>query len=335
MTDKFIYPLTFTPQLRHYIWGGRNLEALYGRELPPGITAESWEISGHSAASTVVDKGPLAGKSLPQVLEELGARLTGENARWALERHKFPLLVKLLDANENLSVQVHPGDEYALTHEDSELGKTEMWYVLHAEADAKLIFGLKAGVTPEAFRGAIEDKTLESHLHYLPIKTGDTIFVEAGSVHALLSGAMVVEIQQNSDVTYRVYDWGRLGSDGKPRPLHIDKAIGVINFEQIEPGPYQPRPIAAKEGVARSEISRCDYFVVEKVEFEAGASYRGRTDGSSLEIWGAIEGAATLTCPVADPVVLPAIRFCLLPAALGDFVIKAKTKSAMLRVYLR
>ena len=333
MANSLIYPLTFSPQLRHYIWGGRNLETLYGRQLPPGITAESWEISGHPAAATIANNGPLAGESLPKILSLLGEKLTGTRAKWALERHKFPLLVKLLDANQNLSVQVHPGDEYALRHEN-ELGKTEMWYVLHAKPGAQLIFGLKAGVTPQAFRRAIEAGTLEDYLHTLPIKAGDAIFVESGSVHALLTGAVVAEIQQNSDVTYRVYDWGRVGDDGNPRPLHIDKAIQVINFRQVEPGPVLPRRVAAEKGVARSEISRCKYFVVEKVEMEAGAVYAGHTDGASLEIWGCVEGEARLEAPPAAPVQLPAIRFGLVPAALGDFSVTAQQASALLRVYL-
>jgi mannose-6-phosphate isomerase len=209
-----------------------------------------------------------------------------------------------------------------------------MWYVLHARPGTRLVFGLKPEVTAETFRQAIETVTLETQLHYLPIQAGDTIFVEAGSVHALLEGTMVVEVQQNSDITYRVYDWGRLGADGKPRPLHIDKAIEVINFDQIEPGPYQPRLVARENGLTRAEISRCDYFVVEKVELKAGTGYQGHTDGRTLEIWGAVEGQSTLTCPTADPVDLSTICFCLVPAVLGDFTITAQTDCRMLRVYL-
>ncbi|MFQ5578436.1 MAG: type I phosphomannose isomerase catalytic subunit [Anaerolineae bacterium] len=329
-----IYPLTFTPQLRDYIWGGRNLETFYNRRLPPGITAESWEISGHPAAATVVEDGLWAGASLPQVQAKMGELLVGKQAGWALRRNKFPLLVKLLDANQNLSVQVHPGDDYAMTRENGELGKTEMWYVLHAKPGAKLIFGLKRGVTRQSFRRAIETNTLESSLHYLPVKAGDAIFVAAGSVHALLEGTLVAEIQQNSDVTYRVYDWGRLGADGKPRPLHVGRALDVINFGQIEPGPYQPRPVASGGGVAHAEISRCRYFVVETVEFEAGATFKGHTNGATLEIWGTIKGASALIAPPAPLIKLPAIRFCLIPAALGRFSIAAQTRCTMLRAYL-
>ncbi len=332
--NTLIYPLTFTPQLRNYIWGGRNLEKLYRRSLPPGIVAESWEISGHPTAATVVDRGAWQGQSLPQVLLALGEKLVGTRAQWALQRHKFPLLVKLLDANRNLSVQVHPRDEYALAHENGELGKTEMWYVLHAEPDAQVIFGVKKGVTPESFRRAIESNSLETQLHYLPVKAGDAIFVAAGSVHALLKGTVVAEIQQNSDVTYRVYDWGRLGADGKPRPLHIHRAMEVINFNQVEPTAVVPQVVAQTAGITRAEISRCEYFVVEKVSLAAGAVYRGETDGSTLEIWGTVDGAANLSTPNGDTVALPTIRFCLIPAAQGKFAITAAEDTTMLRAYL-
>jgi mannose-6-phosphate isomerase len=333
MSTQFIYPLTFTPQLRDYVWGGRNLETLYNRKLPPGIIAESWEISGHPHASTVVDYGPLAGQTLPQVLAQLEEALVGQHAPWALQRHKFPLLIKLLDANQNLSVQVHPDDAYALANENGELGKTEMWYVLHAQPGAKIIFGLKPNVTPESFRQALAGGTVEELLHYLPVQAGDAILVEARSVHALLEGVIVAEVQQNSDITYRVYDWGRLGTDGKPRELHIDKALAVINFEQVEPGPYQPQVVFSQAGLSRAEISRCDYFVVEKVVLEAGVTYHGCTDGSSLEIWGTVEGQGQLIWE-GETVDLPAIRFVLIPATLGNFVIAADRRCVMLRVYL-
>ncbi len=219
-----IYPLTFDPVFRDYIWGGRNLETLFGRRLPPGIVAESWEISGHPSSPTRVNAGPLAGLTLPQVQERLGERLVGVRSGWATSRGRFPLLVKLLDANRPLSVQVHPPDDYALEHE-GDLGKTEMWYVLHARPGAELIYGLAHETTPTEFRAALEAGELESLLHRLPVRVGDVIFIPTGMLHALLEGIVVAEIQQNSDTTYRVYDWGRVGADGKPRPLHVDKAL--------------------------------------------------------------------------------------------------------------
>jgi mannose-6-phosphate isomerase len=333
MKFETLYPLTFTPALRDYVWGGRNLESLYGRFLPPGPAAESWEISGHPVAPTRVDNGPLAGRLLPDVLADLGADLVGTRAGWALERGKFPLLVKLLDAEQRLSVQVHPSDDYALVHENGELGKTEMWYILHARPGAQLILGLRPGVTPDAFRQAIADGELETCLHHLPVRAGDAVFVPAGTVHAILEGIIAAEVQQNSDMTYRVYDWGRLGADGQPRTTHLEKSLAVIDFQQIEPGTYRPVPVAAEAGVSRHEVSRCRYFVVEKVALATGAVYAGRTTGETLEIWGAVEGGGELVW-AGDPIPLPAIRFCLVPARMGDFTLRAAGPATLLRVYL-
>jgi mannose-6-phosphate isomerase len=331
MSDGEIYPLTFTPVFRDYIWGGRNLETRFGRELPPGIVAESWEISGHPSSPTAVDGGPLAGLLLPEVLDRLGARLVGERSRWATDRKKFPLLVKLLDANRRLSVQVHPPDAYALANE-GDLGKTEMWYVLYAEPGAELIYGLSRQMTRAAFRAALAEGRLEACLHRLRIEAGDAVCVPTGTVHALLEGAVVAEIQQNSDTTYRVYDWGRLGTDGKPRPLHIDKALDVIDFDMVRPGAVVPLPVQDRAGVRRAEISRCRYFVVEEVGMDAGSVYHGQCDGTTFEIWGCVQGTAAL-CGADTSVSLPAVRFALLPAALGGFTIRAAGPAVLLRAY--
>lgn len=327
-----LYPLTFEPQFRDYIWGGRGLETL-GRRLPPGIVAESWEISGHASSPTAVDSGPLRGRLLTELTLEMGVDLVGERNRAALERGKFPLLVKLLDANQDLSVQVHPDDAYALEHEQGELGKTEMWYVLRARPGAQIIYGLKRGVTREAFAQALAEGRLESCLHYLPVTPGDAIFVPTGTVHALLAGVIVAEIQQNSDATYRVYDWNRVGADGKPRPLHIDKALDVIDFQRWEPGPYEPQVIESGPERRREVISRCPYFTVERVTLAPGARFEGLCDGQTFEIWGCVEGEAQVAW-AGDPVSLPAVRFCLLPAALGPYAIEARKPATLLRAYV-
>lgn len=325
-----LYPLVFQPSLKDYIWGGRHLESLYQRALPPGIIAESWEISGHPDGLTTVAQGPLAGHTLPKLLAQFGADLVGTQAKWALDRHTFPLLVKLLDANRPLSVQVHPGDEAAKQESDTALGKTEMWYILHTtRPDAKIIFGLKQNTTAAKFRQAIENQSLSQHLHYLPVKAGDAILVEAGSIHAILEGVVLTEIQQSSNITYRVYDWGRLGADGQPRPLHVEKALQVINFTQTEPGPYAKQTL----GPHRTEISRCDYFVVEEVSLKTGQVFKGQTDGSTLEIWGTVQGSARLQSR-ETALSLPTIRFCLIPATQGPFSLTAEADSTLLRVYL-
>ncbi|MBN1995574.1 MAG: class I mannose-6-phosphate isomerase [Anaerolineae bacterium] len=328
-----IYPLTFTPVFRDYIWGGRTLETQFGRNLPPGIVAESWEISGHASSSTPVDYGPLAGETLLDITKLLGLNLVGRRSQAMLARGKFPLLVKLLDAHKPLSVQVHPDDDYAQAHENGELGKTEMWYVLHAEEGAYLIYGLKAGVTPGSFRAALEAENLESCLHQVPVKADDIIFVPVGSVHALMEGLVVAEIQQNSDTTYRVYDWGRVGVDGKPRPLHIDKALDVINFELVEPGPITPQLLAEDDDGCHELLVTCPNFRTEKFTFKQPGIFAGRCDGSTFEIWGIISGAGRVVW-AGQPLELPAIRFVLLPAALGDFKIEVTEPAVLLRVFV-
>ena len=330
-----IYPLTFAPVFRNYIWGGRNLETILGRKIPEGTIAESWDISGHPSSPTAVDVGPLAGQTLPEVLSLLGLDLVGHRSQAMLDRGKFPLLVKILDANKPLSVQVHPKDEYANLHENGELGKTEMWYILHAKPEARLIYGLKSDITPDTFRHAIASGTLETCLHELPVKAGDAIFIPAGSVHALKEGIILAEIQQNSDTTYRVYDWNRLGTDGKPRPLHIDKALDVINFAQVEPGPFIPQPIETAKGLRREFITISDHFNVEMLTFEGGnRSFQGHTDGNTFEIWGTMSGYAQVAWPGGAPVDLPTIRFTLLPATLGEFTIEVSAPSTLLRAYI-
>lgn len=331
--NRRLYPLTFTPALRDYMWGGRRLETLYGRALPPGIVAESWEISGHPAAPTVADRGYWAGQPLPAILAQLGEQLVGSHASWALARNRFPLLVKLLDVHQDLSLQVHPDDAYALAHEGGELGKTEMWYFLQAEPETRLILGLRPGTTREAFRRALESGRLAEVLNYLPIRAGQAVAVPAGTLHALLAGTVVTEIQQTSDLTYRVYDWGRLDADGKPRPLHIEKALDVIATDRPPPGPASPVTVYDAGGVVRKELVRNRYFVVEEVALAPGARYSGLCDGSSLEVWGCLAGQVRIR-GAGESVPLPAIRYALLPAALGPFSVAAREPSTCLRVYL-
>jgi mannose-6-phosphate isomerase len=328
MSTNF-YPILFQPVLKDYIWGGRTLENL-GRELPAeGPIAESWEIAGHDDGTTVVSNGRYAGQSLTKVQEQLGLDLIGSNNAWALERDKFPLLVKLLDASRPLSVQVHPEDDYALSHEGNELGKTEMWVVLDAEPGAELILGVAEGTTPEDFRQGIADGKLEPFLHRLPVKKGDHICVPAGTLHAIMGGILIAEIQQNSNTTYRVYDWNRVGADGQPRPVHIDKALDVINFEQVAPQLKPPTPLSEQNGVRREQLCANQYFVTERVILEEGASFNGENDGRSLEIWGVLEGEVMI-----NDVVLAAIQFSLLPAALGAYTVAAKTEATLLRTYV-
>jgi mannose-6-phosphate isomerase len=323
-----LYPLTFSPVFKDYLWGGRSLEKL-GRELPEGIIAESWEIAGHEDGTTIVDNGRFYGYSLTRLHAELGLELIGIRNGWAQERGKFPLLVKLLDAKRPLSVQVHPDDAFALAHEGNELGKNEMWVILAAEPEAQLILGVRAGTTPEAFRQAISNGHLEPFLHYLPVQAGDHVCVPAGTLHAIMGGILIAEIQQNSNTTYRVYDWNRLGNDGLPRSLHVEKALQVINFDQIEPAIIPADLVSEERGLQRWRLCQNQYFVTERVEMAAGQSYAGHLTGETLEIWGVIKGQVDI-----NGLPLAAYRFTLLPAALGDFRVRAGPRATLLRTYV-
>lgn len=327
MSGPGLYPLTFEPVFRDYMWGGRRLEQLFGRNLPPGIVAESWEISGHHTTPTRVAHGPLAGLSLPEVLARLGKDLVGRNAQGTLARGRFPLLVKLLDANLDLSVQVHPDDRYALANE-GDLGKTEMWYVLHAGPGAEIIYGLRPGITRDDLARAIAAGELAKTLRRIIVRPGDAVCIPSGTVHALLSGLVVAEIQESSDVTYRVYDWDRPGPSGRPRSLHEAKALEVIAFDRALPGVAQPQVVRQEAGVRVERLASCVQFAVERVILDGGATFQGECDGASFEIWGAVEGQARVEHPAGagwpgGPVGLRAIGWALLPAALGRFALRA------------
>lgn len=325
-----LYPMIFTPVLKDYIWGGRNLETRLGRALPAeGVIAESWEIAGHDDGTSTVENGRYTGWPLTRVHAELGIDLIGRNNAWAQARGKFPLLVKLLDANTPLSVQVHPNDAYALAHEGNELGKSEMWVVLHAEPDAELILGVKSGTTADAFRRGIEEGRLEPYLHRVAVTSGDHVCVPAGTLHAIMGGLIIAEIQQNSNTTYRVYDWGRMGADGRPRPLHVEKALDVIDFDRVEPAVRQPVVLAEETGFRREQLCRNRYFVTERLVLEPGVEFENQRDGDTLEIWGVLAGEVSI-----NQLTLGAVRFCLLPAALGEFTVTARQPATLLRTYV-
>lgn len=322
------YPLVFEPVFKDYIWGGRKLEE-FGRDLK-GLekVAESWEIAAHQDGMTLVANGGFKGKSLQELLDEFGVCLVGTKNRWALDRGKFPLLVKLIDANQALSVQVHPEDAYAGSHEKDELGKSEMWVVLAAEPDAEIIYGLSEKMTPDRLRQSIERGNLEQYLNRVPIQTGDHVCVPAGTLHAIFAGAVLVEIQQNSNTTYRVYDWNRVGIDGQPRQLHIQKALDVINYNQVRQKLSSPEVIEKTEMRTSERLCQNPYFTVERYYLNQGGRYLGDCDGSTMEIWGTLSGEVDI-----NGLAMTGVGFVLLPAALGPFEIKAKMDSVLLRVF--
>ena len=321
-----LYPLTFAPVFKDYPWGGRSLSTVLGRTIPDGIVAESWDIAAHPNGSSTVANGPLAGKTLQEVMELLGEALVGENNADALALGKFPLLIKLLDANRWLSVQVHPNDDYALRHE-GEFGKTEMWVVLHAEPGAELIYGFRRGVTRDAYAAVLGTERSADDLHRVAVQAGDVIFVPAGAIHALGPGIIVAEIQQNSDTTYRIYDWGR------PRPLHLEQALDVLDFSLVEPGPATPRLLMEEDDLRIEQLVACPYFETERILFPAGSEYFGLCDGATFEIWGVLQGNVTLDAD-APPLALAAVQWVLLPAALGEYRIAADADAVLLRTFV-
>jgi mannose-6-phosphate isomerase len=323
-----MYPLLFAPVLKDYVWGGRNLERLLGRDLPAGRVAESWEIAAHKDGQSIVINGPFAGMTLASVHEMLGLNLIGRRNAWAQERGKFPLLVKLLDAQDKLSVQVHPDDAYALAHEGNELGKTEMWVVLHAEPDAEIILGLRRGATKEKIRQAIAEGALERYLHSIPVRAGDFVCVPSRTLHAILGGVVIAEIQQSSNTTYRVYDWNR-SSRGAARPLHVRQAMEVINFELIEPSLPTPTVVFDSDGVKRSLLCQNQYFTTERVSLCPGAEFTRELNGDTLEIWGIIEGQVAV-----NEVGMKATQFTLLPATLGSYRVITASGATCLRTYM-
>ncbi|MDE2655289.1 MAG: class I mannose-6-phosphate isomerase [Gemmatimonadota bacterium] len=331
-------PLTFSPCVKDYMWGGRRLGPLTGRTLPSEIVAETWEISGHPAGPSVVDSGPLEGRDLPSLVAEYGAALVGrrgvEAGAAAGATGAFPLLVKLLDANHALSVQVHPGDDHAAERGLGEPGKTEMWYILEAGPGARIIHGLQPGTDREALRSAALEGRLQDRLRRLAVRPGDAVMVPAGTVHGILSGIVLVEVQQSADTTYRIHDWGRTGPDGRPRELHIGRAMEVIDFGGPGPGVVEPRAVEAGPGVRREVIAECDKFVVERLAVRAGAEFGMILGGETFEAWGVVAGEAVFAAQGSPPLGVGAVGFALLPAAMGPCRVGAAADSVLLRSYL-
>src|SRR5687767_6382243 len=251
--------LRFQPLYQKRVWGGRALEAALGRVLPPDVPiGESWEVVDRSEAQSILAAGSLRGEPFRQVLSKHGADIMGP--RWPVDR-PFPILIKWLDCRERLSLQVHP--PAAIAAELRGEPKTENWYIAHTEPGAQLIVGLKRGVTRDEFKRAIVSNTLERCVHRFRVAAGDSILVHSGQVHAIDAGNLILEIQQNSDTTYRVYDWGRVGLDGAPRQLHLEQSLQSIDWSDFEPAPLRGAPTS---GV----IADCPEFRIRRVVLGAG-----------------------------------------------------------------
>lgn len=281
--------LKLNPVFKDYIWGGYRLQNDFGFDTGFDKTAEGWMLACHKDGMNTICGGEYDGKELQEVIDEQGLiNVLGKNA----EKYPyFPILIKLIDAYDNLSVQVHPDDKYAREVEN-EFGKTEMWYVLDATEDASLIYGFKNEITSEEFENAIESNTLLDKLNTVKVKKGDTFFIEAGTVHAIGKGALIAEIQQNSNCTYRVYDYGRVGKDGKPRELHIKKAVDV---SKTVPPTHDTKPmgeVKSFDGYDEQLITECDLFNVTKYDIKSSLTLS--TDERSFMHILVIDGSADI-----------------------------------------
>lgn len=259
--EKNPRPFLLKPSGKDYLWGGSRLNDDFSKEIDLMPLAETWECSTHPDGPSTVASGVFIGQTLAEVLkshpEYLGTHPVTEG--------ELPILIKLIDAKKDLSVQVHPGDDYAREHEDGQLGKTEMWYVLDAAKDSKLVYGLHHSVGKEQLRRSIGDGTVEKYLQKIPVKKDDLFYIEAGTIHAIGAGALIAEIQENSNLTYRLYDYNRVGKDGKKRKLHIDKALNVANLN-ASAEPRQPlRVLKYRPGCASELLCRCKYFEVHRM----------------------------------------------------------------------
>lgn len=256
--------LEFHPVLKRIRWGGRRLGTVLGKPIgPENDYAESWEVSTHPHGMSIVKDGPFAGWTLQRLIEQFPREILGSHHVGG----DFPLLIKFLDAHDRLSVQVHPDDERARQFEPDGRGKTESWVILSADPGARLFVGLKEGVTPERLRHSLDEGTVESCLHSFPVSAGDCVFIPAGTVHAIGEGILLAEIQQSSDITFRLYDWGRLGSDGQPRPLHIEEALQCIDWERGPVSPLVPQ-VLSPPPAKTEQLVDCPCFLTRRYTAE-------------------------------------------------------------------
>ena len=288
-----MYPLKFKKTLVKKVWGGRKFNTVLNMELPDdNLYGESWEVSSHKGGLSYIENGEYAGKTLVEVIEQNKEEILGKEI---VERFKgeFPLLIKYLDINDRLSVQVHPSDEYALRVE-GEFGKSECWYVMEASEDATLILGIKEGITKEIFKEKVEKKDFTDLFNTIKVKKGDFINLLPGVVHATLEGSILIcEVQQNSDTTYRIYDFDRL-VDGKLRELHIDKALDVIDFKgDIQVTTSESRQKISLLGAMKEELVRGQYFNVDKYLIEG--EFEDETN-KNFKILSILDGEGEIIC---------------------------------------
>jgi mannose-6-phosphate isomerase len=320
-----LYPLTFQPVFKERVWGGRELERLYGKKLPPGaVIGESWEISDRPGDASVITNGPLAGKNLRWLMTHHASEILG-GAKPAADG-RFPLLCKILDARDKLSLQVHPPASKAAELKGEP--KTEMWFIADAAPDASLYVGLKQGVTRAEFEKKIQDGSVADCFHRIPVRAGGTMFLPSGRVHAIGDGLVIFEIQQNSDTTYRVFDWNRVGLDGQPRELHIAQSLASIDFNDFEPRLVETKFVADGKTQKRALVNDL-LFNVETWKLNSSAN--NLLKSKKLQIVAVTSGEIEIKSG-STTVNLSAGQFSLIPANLERTEILAKSDVTLLRV---
>ena len=318
MESEF-YPLTFRPVYMPYIWGGRRLATQYRRQFPGGTAAESWEISDRPEGPSIVANGPLAGQTLSDLTGRYGERLVGTRAAPG----GFPLLFKIIDARERISLQIHPSDQNAATVGGE--AKTEAWYFLEGTEDAAVITGLEPGVGRPEFEAALREDRQAAVVRRSPVAADDVVFIPGGRVHAIDAGCLLYEVQQNSNTTYRIFDWGRIGPDGQSRELHVDQALAVIDWTDTGTG-LQPQRRLDPMG-QRWEVVNCEHFRIERWILTGDQAVE--MDGSSFQALFVLRGGVTLRGGAGE-VTLPCGSSGLVPAALPGYEIAPQEAAEIL-----
>ena len=320
-----MYPIKFKPILKERLWGGTKLKTLFNKPIESDITGESWEVSGVPGDISVVANGALKGKSLQELINLYPSELLGKHVH---ERfgHDFPILIKFIDAREDLSIQVHPNDKLAKERHNS-FGKTEMWYVLHADAGAELIVGFNKTVTKEEYQQHLDNGTLTDILNYEKVKDGDTFFINTGKVHAIGKGIIIAEIQQTSDITYRVYDFNRRDKNGNLRELHTELALDAIDYEKKDDFKVQ----YSQNTNEVNKVVNCPYFITNLLPLTASYEKQLSQD-DSFHIYMCVKGKGTIGDGTTE---LPIKQgeTVLLPASCHKLEVKTKGMD-LLEVYI-
>ncbi len=317
-----LYPLQFEPILKERIWGGTKLKTMLNKPITSEITGESWEISTVGNEVSVIANGTFKGKTLNDLINLYPTEILGTKVYTRFGK-QFPLLFKYLDAREDLSIQLHPNDELAKKRHNS-FGKTEMWYVMQADEDARLIVGFKEKSSPEAYLEHLESKTLLNILDTKKVKSGDVFMLETGTIHAIGAGILIAEIQQTSDITYRVYDFDRKDSKGNTRELHVDLALEALNYDKIEAQRFYDK----NENVS-NEVVHCPYFTTNFIPLNGIATFSKTAD--TFRVLMCVEGEFSLR--VAGEIYQYTIgSTVLLPASLTDYQLIGQ--AALLEIYI-